>query len=114
MPIINSINKTTGVVEYFDYDEMTGTAYMRFEKDVERFLAHTAEIRNTGSADANPLFKEDKEFHCYAQLDPIVMMELRQKGIDIYSRDPSMQKRMFKEIEANYPWCKVTNRKHFG
>lgn len=114
MPIIFGYNATTGVTEYWGYDPQTGRAYVRSERDSEPFLRATAEARNTGSADANPIFKKEKEMHCYATLDPIVMLELRAKGIDIHSKDPAMQRRMFQEINENYPYCKVTTRVHRG
>lgn len=110
MPIIFGQNNTTGVTEYWDYDPVTGMSYIRQERDIEGFLKTTAEARNTGSV--KPLFEKEKEFHCYATLDPIVMLELREKGIDIHSKDPSMQKRMFQEINQNYPYCKVVTKHH--
>ena len=47
-----------------------------------------------------------------SSLTPIVQIELRKKGIDIYSKDPAMLRRMFAEINTNYPYCKVTDKTH--
>lgn len=111
MAIIFNVNHTTGVIEYFDFDQITGEAYIRREQDVDRFLGSTAEARATKSADKY-LFEKDKEFSCYASIPVTVELELLKKGINIHSTDKAMQKRMFEEIERNYPHCKVTEKRH--
>jgi hypothetical protein len=96
-----------GVTRYFDYDEMTGEAYIRTVQDVEPLLRQTAENRRTGLADG-----PHKEFKHYCDIPAVVQLELRKKGIDIYSKDPSMIRRMFQEINRNYPKLKNTWKVH--
>lgn len=111
MPEFFDYNPTTGVTETWDYDESTGQAFIHHSSDLQPFFARNAELRNTGGTDKG-IMENGKEFHFYASLTPIVQIELRKKGIDIYSKDPAMIRRMFAEINANYPYCKVTDKKH--
>lgn len=48
----------------------------------------------------------NKSFAHYATIPPIVELELRKKGINIY--DKNCTKRLIQEIEQNYPDLKVT------
>jgi hypothetical protein len=100
-----------GVLETFDWDETNQRAIIHHKSDLEMFFARNAEARNTGACDKG-LMEGGKEFHFYASLTPIVQIELRQKGIDIYSKDPTMIRRMFAEINKNYPYCKMTAKHH--
>ena len=113
MPSFFEYHPHNGVTEYFDYDESTGVASIHSTKDIEPFLAMTQEARNTGACDKG-LMDNGREFHFYASLDPIVQLELRQKGIDIYSKDPAMIRRMFREINQNYAKCRMSTKIHNG
>ena len=46
----------------------------------------------------------------YASIPPVVEMELKKKGIDIYNKHQT--KELLKEINTNYPWLKTTTKKH--
>ena len=98
----------TGVKKLFDYDEATHTAIVRSEQDVAPLLKRTTELANTGATDGG--IKRD--WWHYADLPPIVQIELKNKGINIYSKDPAMIKRMFAEINSNYSKFKVTHKRH--
>lgn len=104
-------NPDTGVTEYFDYDHQTGEAYIRTEQDLTAYFRRNQELIATGKTDKG-LMDGGRELHFYASLPPVVQIELRQKGIDIYSKDPTMVRRMLHEINANYPYCKVTPKTH--
>ena len=108
MPDFLDYDPLTGITHLFDYDEDTNTAFIRTEQDIEPFLKRTAELANTGAKDDG--IKRD--FWHYADLPPVVQLELRKKGIDIYSKDPTMIRRMFAEINTNYARCKVTHKRH--
>jgi hypothetical protein len=99
----------SGVKRTFDYDEGRGDFIVRSEQDVGQLLKETAEARATGQYDS-----PRKEFKFYASLPPVVQIALRAKGIDIYSQDPTMIRRMFAEIDANYPLLKMTEKRHAG
>jgi hypothetical protein len=102
-----SYDPLKGVTKYFDYDEMTGDAFIRTEQDVEPLLRETMENRNTGSQES-----PRKDFKLYASIPPVVQLELRKKGIDIYSKDPSMIRKMLQTINREYPYLKSTWKVH--
>lgn len=107
MPEFFNYDPVTGVTEYFDYDEATGNASIRFEQDIEKRMDYLHEVRASRNTDKG--IKES--FWLFAELGPIEQIELRQKGLDIYSKDPTMIKRVCQEIQANYPKCMTTEKK---
>jgi hypothetical protein len=115
MPEFFQYNPHNGITEFFDYDESTGnvmiTSIAPGADALDAFLDMTHETRAVGKTDKG-LMDNGREFHCYASLPAIVQLQLRQKGIDIYSKDPTMMRRMFDEINTNYPWCKTTYKSH--
>lgn len=111
MPEFFNYSPHNGVRETWDYDEERGQAIFRHEADHELFFKRNAELRASGVADRG-LMDGGREFRFYASLSPVVQIELRQKGIDIYSSDPAMVKRLLQEINRNYPHCKVTDKTH--
>lgn len=98
----------TGVTEHFDYDESTGTAKILHSQDVSQALDLAAAYRNTGLADEGI----KKGMWKYAVIPTVVQIALRAKGLDIYSKDPTMMNKVFEEIDREYPWIKTTNKKH--
>jgi len=108
MPEFLHYDPLTGTRKLFDFDGATNLAFVHTEQDVAPLLKRCAEFANTGKRDGG--IKRD--WWHYADLPPIVQLELKQKGIDIYSKDPAMIKRMFREINANYPRFKVTHKRH--
>lgn len=111
MPDFFNYDRHTGLVEYIA-EEGDGKVAIHTTADMQAFVDRVAEARNTRAADKG-LFEKGKDFHLYAILDPITIMQLRSKGIDIYkTRDKAMMRKMFDEINANYPKCKVTEKMH--
>lgn len=98
----------TGIKEYFSYDEATGVASVRHEQDVSESIDYSKTLANTGATDKG--IKEGM-WH-YASIPPIVQINLRSMGIDIYSREPAMQNRMLAALDEHYPWLKTTTKKH--
>jgi hypothetical protein len=98
-------------VETWDYDEMSGKAYVRHSGDHDALFARNLEARNTQACDKG-IMENGKEFHWYCSIPPVVQIELRNKGIDIYSKDKAMIRRMFAEINAHYPYLKMTDKTH--
>jgi hypothetical protein len=104
--------------EFFDYDPLTGvthyteqqgdTTIVYTEQDLTPLIERNKKIANLGLKD-----KGIKEgwFH-YCDIPPVVELALRKKGINIH--DPSHGKAMFKEINANYPYLKLTHKHHVG
>lgn len=108
MPEFFSYDPMTGVQKFFDYEEDTNLVRIHSQQDVEPLIRRTQGLANVGGTDHG--IKQD--FWLYAQLPPVVILELRKKGIDIYSKDPTMIRRMFDEINANYPKFKTTHKTH--
>lgn len=106
MPEFFSYDPLTGVTRYFDHDEQSNDSFIRTEQDVAPLLDRNMEWRNAGKKDG----KQDLKL--YATIPPVVILELKKRGIDIYSKDKSMQKRMFQEINRSYPYLKTTFKMH--
>ena len=100
-----SFDPLTGVRKLFDMDEER--IYTRTEQDVEPLLKRTADERNERRWDSRRL-----EFRLYARIPVVVQLELRAKGLDIYSKDRSMIRRVLHEINTHYPWLKTTDKIH--
>lgn len=111
MPAFWDYQPHNGLVEHWDYDENEGKAYFRQSGDHEAFFRRNAELRATKATDRG-IMESGKEFHFYCSIPPVVQIELKNKGVDIYSKDPAMIRRMFDEINTHYPWCKVTDKVH--
>lgn len=106
-------------MEFIDYDPLTGLRYLadfhpdggftfRTEQDVEPFLDYTQKLRNEGVHDNGV----KGEFFHYAKIPNVVALELRKRGLNLYSPDETMQKRIRQVIEAEFPYCKTTYLKH--
>ena len=108
---IFNYDRHTGLVEYCKEED--GKLFFYVEGDQQPFMDDMAETRAIASDKTRKgLFDNGREMHLHAVLDPVTMVKLRNSGIDIYSKDPAMQRRMFLAIERDYAYCKVTNRKH--
>lgn len=106
MPEFFDYDPVTGVKTSWDYEENTGDAHFRHEQDVEPLLGHAMEARNTRQYEG----KHDMKFYC--SIPVTVQIELRNKGIDIYSKDPSMIRLMLQTINKDYPYLKMTDKVH--
>lgn len=98
-------NKDAGTVNYFDYDDQTDEITIQTVQDVSGLLD---QLRNKRNDIGDRAIKE--EFWHYATIPAVVEIELRNKGIDIY--DKNCTKRLYKEINENYPWLKASNKHH--
>ena len=106
------------MAEFFDYDPLTGVSHYT-EQDGDTTIVHTVQdltplvernkkIANEGLKDGGI---KDSWWH-YCDIPPVVELALRKKGINIH--DPDHGKAMFKEINQNYPYLKLTHKKHVG
>lgn len=106
MPLHFDYDPINQTHQYFDYDPMTGDISITTVQDVADALDILAAKRN----DPEAWKKGVKEsFAHYATITPVVEMELKKKGINIY--DKNCSKRLMQEIEQNYPYLKVTEKK---
>ena len=109
MPEFFSYDPLSGVTKFFDFEEDTNMVRIHSQQDVEPYLKRTEFLAKTGATDEA---WRKNEFTLYAELPPVVQLELKNKGIDIYSKDPSMIRRMLDEINVNYKRFKTTTKVH--
>lgn len=99
----------TGVREFFDYDESTGTAIIRREQDVQPYIDFAQKMRACELQDLR--FKaDDNYFVHYATIPPIVQVELLKRGIDI--NNPAQTRELLRAINRDYPYLKLTEKTH--
>ena len=89
-------------------DPQTGGLFITTKQDVQPALDWAKKQRNSGVNDLGGA-RDNGDLKHYALIPAHVVIALREKGINIW--DKKCTKRMIKEIETNYPSCKVTNRK---
>ncbi len=103
-----------------EYDPVTGTftdtidcaqtgglIFKRYQ-DPTASLDWAKKQRNSGANDLGGI-KDNRDAKHYATISHAQIMAMRNKGIDVWNKDHT--KAMIREIESNYPLCKVTNRK---
>lgn len=105
MPEFFDYDPYTGLQKLFDYEDDTSKVRIHSRQDVQPLLDYATAARN------ERIFEGHREFQLACKIPPVVQIELRNKGIDIYSKDPTMIRRMFREIEANYPRLKTIDKK---
>ena len=100
--------QTNGAVDYLDLieDGSQMTAVVEHVQDVQPLLDRNSELANLGATDAGI----KRGLWHYASIPLTVVVELRNKGINVYNRDH--QKRVFQEINQNYPYLKTTHKFH--
>ena len=89
-------------------DHHDGGLIITTKQDVQPALDWAKKQRNHGTNDLGGK-RDNADLKHYALIPAHVVIALRNKGINIW--DKTHTKRMIKEIETNYPLCKVTNRK---
>jgi len=101
-------NPHRGTWTEYEDDNQTGGVIIHTKQDVQPVLDRNKKLRNSGINDYGGL-KDKSDFKHYASIPAHVELALKQKGIDIYNQKHT--KELIREIERNYPECKVTNRK---
>lgn len=109
------------MAEFFDYSPHTGirtdtswndeTGEMTLHRyaDVEPVIEYSKGL----SKDADVSKRGIKEsWWLYAKLPPIVILQLRAKGINVF--DKNDEKRMFAELNTNFAYLKCTTGNHGG
>lgn len=99
-------DKLTGTTEYFEYDEQTGIATIRTEQEESGLLDYTSYLRNTKATDSGI----KRGWWKFAIIPPVVVLELKNKGIDVFAKND--WPKLTREIETNYPYLKTTEKRH--
>ena len=92
-----------------EYDEMSGQMTVIRTADVEPHLDATKSLANEDEFSKAGI---KQGWWLYASITPVVELQLRAKGINIY--DKNDEKRMFEEINTNYPYIRCTTGTHGG
>ena len=92
---------------YFDMDESNGNIHITMEQDLTAFFERMKQMRRDSSERWNKGVKE--EWLHYASIPSVVIMELKNKGIDILN--PEDEKKILREINRNYPYLKTVDHK---
>lgn len=103
-------DSVTGVTEWFEYDPVADETTIWSEqpdRDIRAFLDNVTRQRNDEEQTKRGI---KNSWWKYASLPPIVIMELRNKGIDVFN--PGHTKELVREINACYPATKATTKWH--
>lgn len=79
------------------------------QADVEPVLDYAKAVSNELGVNRQDI---KKGWWLYAKLPPIVILQLRAKGINVF--DKNDEKRMFEELNTHYPHLKCTTGNHGG
>lgn len=107
MPVFFDYDQENGMTTFFDYDPVSDQALLTYEQDVTGFLDRMNEIRKNEDISKRGI---KEEWWLYASIPTVVELELRTKGLKL--EDPSHMKDILKEINANYPYLKATDKWH--
>lgn len=98
-------NKDLGTKQFYSYDPDLDQHKLTTVEDVTGVLEAIKRKR-----DATPEHGRAEEFAHYATIPTTVILELKNKGIDIF--DKNCSKALIKEINTNYPYLKATTKHH--
>jgi len=102
------LDKQGSVATYMDVDNLTGDVKIVTEQDLTGFLDRMRQKRQSSSENWSKGVKE--EWLHYASIPTVVIMELKNKGIDVFN--PDDEKKMLSEINRNYPYLKTVDHKN--
>lgn len=109
MPEFFEYDPISGIRTDTSWNEETGEMTLHRSSDVETLLNYTKGLSNDLGINQRGI----KMGHwLYAKIPPIVELQMRAKGIDIYNPDHS--NRMLEEINSNYAHLKCTTGKMGG
>ena len=92
-------------------DHHDGGLIIKTKQNVQPSLDWAKKQRNSGANDLGGA-RDGNDLKHYATISHGQILAMRKKGIDVWNKDHT--NRMIKEIETEYPLCKVTNRKILG
>lgn len=90
-----------------DVDELTGDFAITTTQDVSGFLDRMKSLRQMGNERWEQGKKE--EWMLYASIPNIVIMQLKQRGIDIFN--PDHEKKMLQVLNREFPYLKTVDHK---
>lgn len=102
------IDPVTGIRSDFKWNENDQRYTIQKSADVEPVLDFAKANANAGLNRKGI----QEGWWLYAKIPPIVILQLRARGIDVFNRDH--QERMFAELNTHYPHLKCTSGNEGG
>lgn len=109
MSDFTEIDPVSGIRSDFTWNENAQEYSILRSADVEPNLDHSKRMANDTDVSKQGI---KQGWWQYASLPPIVIIQMRAKGIDVFNRDH--QDRMFAEINTSYPHLKTTQGNQGG
>lgn len=106
MPEFFSYNPDTGVTHSTDFDELTGTMYVHAEQDLTPLIERN-KLYKTHSANDDT----DVEFFRYASIPNAVVMQLKRRGFNVFTKDQSELLKIRSILQSEYPDLVTTNKR---
>jgi hypothetical protein len=106
MPEFLSYNPETGIKHSTDFDEASGTMFVHAEEDVTPLIERNKLYRTHGACD-----NTKNEFFRYASIPNSVVMQLRKRGLNLFTKDQSELLRIQSIIQSEYPDLLTTNKR---
>lgn len=107
MPEFFSYNPDTGVTHSTDFDEVSGRMFLHASQDLEPLIERNKLYKIHAAKDSG--IKQDM-FH-YASIPSVVQLELRKRGLSIFSKDPAELLKIRQIIQNEYPALMTTEKK---
>lgn len=101
-------NPVNGSYTITEDDPQSGGLIIHTNQDVKPAIDWATKQRNSGQNDLGG-FRDQGDLKHYATIPLGAILSMRNKGINVW--DKTQTKEVIREIERNYPLCKVTNRK---
>ena len=98
----------TGIRHEMDYDPETGRLQLHYQQNVQGVLDLAQRVRHDHVTDVGI----KNGFWHYCTIPTTVQIELLNKGIDIFKANDFP--RLMEEINTNYPYLKMTEKRHGG
>lgn len=97
------IDPITGIRTETSFNDETGEMTLIRSADAEDVLNFARDARNEAGLNREGIAEG---WWLYAKIPPIVMLQMRAKGINIFNKED--QKLMFRELNEHYPHLKCT------
>jgi len=108
MPEFLHYSPHTGISYYTDHDELTGKTYLHSQQDVTALVERNKKLANEGVTDHG--IKRD--LWLWASLPSTVIVDLMRRGMNLYSGDEDVHRRIRQIVNSEYPYLKTTWKKH--
>lgn len=107
MPEFFDYNPDTGVTYSTDFDELTGTMHVHSSQDVSP-LVERNKLYKTHNANDKIM---GVDFFRYASIPPTVVVSLKQRGLNLFTKDQAELLRIRSILQTEYPDLVTTNKR---